>query len=238
MRFSYEPENSEVSIYIKKEEFDLAANEKEYKVFTRQFTPENLQDFIESYTDFIKNILINLMPSENIQDIITVSDYKSGYTWRSLLNMDFSDESTSFLENMVAYGLHIIDQEGRSKNSDKTIADYISQKDASKLSLIMTLLDLPSLPEPFKKRNKRKPSKKVLQNRLDAIDKKLKTFEQKFDFDSDTMFKFYEDDKMPEKDISAWLNLYNEKKFIISVKNREELAEKLLVLWSNKSEVS
>jgi len=233
MRFSYEPTTGEVSIYVKKEEFDLAAKGDEYRVFTRSFDPENLEKFIESYTEFIKQICNHLMPQEKIQDVLTVSTLKSGYTWRSLLNLDYSDESNSFLENMVSYGLHIIDQEGRIKNPHKTIADYISKKDASKLSLIMTLMNLPSLPEPFKKR-KRGKNTKALQKRIDNLNNQIKRFEESYGFSSETMYKYYQDDELPDDNMGSWINAYNELKFINSVKNRETIVEELLEVWDKK----
>jgi len=233
MRFSYQPQNGVVSIYVRREEFDLAARGDEYRVFSRSFNPNNLEQFIEGYTDFIKQVCNYLVPEEKIQDIVTMSTYKSGYTWRSLLNLDYSDESTSFLENMVAYGLHIIDQEGRSRNPAKTIADYISKKDASKLSLIMTLLNLPSLPEPFNKRKKLK-SPKTLQKRIDMLNAKLKVFEERYKFDSNTMIKYYESDKMPTNDINEWISLFTEKKYHESIKNREIVANELLEEWEKK----
>ena len=112
MRFSYNPETREVSIYVKQEEFDLAANGDEYRVFTRTFNADNLETFINGYTEFIKKICSDLLINEKIHDIITISTYKSGYLWRSLLDFSSSDESTSFLENILSYGLHLINQDG------------------------------------------------------------------------------------------------------------------------------
>jgi len=234
MRFSYKPETGEVSIYVKQSEFDLAAKGDEYRVFTRHFDSESLEKFIESYSNFMKDVCNSLMPNEQIKDIVTMSTYKSGYTWRSLLDLDYSDESNSFLENTLAYGLHIVDQEGRKKNPDKTIADIISKKDASKLSLIMTLLNLPSLPEPYRKRRRSK-SPKVIQKRVDMLKTKLKKFEDKFGFDSETMEKYYHDDKMPSEEMGEWINIYSELKFINSIKERETLADELLEVWSKQS---
>jgi len=233
MRFSYEPTTGEVSIYVQHKEFDLAVNKEEFRVFTRTFTPESLQKFIEGYTNFIKEVCNCLIPEEQIQDIVTMSTYKSsGYVWRSLLSLDYSDESTSFLENLIAYGLSTIDQESQTK-SNKTIANYISKKDASKLSLIMTLLNLPSLPEPYKKRRKLK-SPKTLQKRIDALTLKLKAFEAKYEFNSETMLKYYENDKIPSDEIKAWISTYQELKFINSEKNREMVADELVEIWNKR----
>jgi len=234
MRFSYNPVEGRVAIYVKKEEFDLAANENEYRVFSRVFDPKNLEQFIEGYTNFIQQICNFLVPDEQIKDIVTFSTYKNGYTWRSLLNLDYSDESASFLENLLAYGLSTIDQEEQNRIPNKPITEFISRRDANKLSLIMTLLNqLPSLPQPYKKR-KRPPSSRSVQKHIDSLNLKLKMFEEKYGFNSETMLKYYENDKIMDDNMGQWISVYSELKFINSVKNREMVAEEVMEIWSKK----
>ena len=234
MRFSYVPSTGTVTIYVKKEEFDLAVNETEFRVFSRVFTSDGLQQFIEGYTDFIKQICNFLVPDEKIQDIVTMSTYKSSsYVWRSLLNLNYSDESASFLENLLAYGLSTIDQEEQNRVPNKSITEFISRRDANKLSLIMTLLNqLPSLPQPYQKRRRKSP--KTAQKRIDFLTFKLKMFEEKYGFNSETMLQYYQNDKIMDENMGEWINTFNELKFINSVKNREMVAEEVMELWSKK----
>jgi hypothetical protein len=233
MRFSYDPANGKVSIYVKQSEFDLAANGDEYRVFTRNFNSDGLRQFIEGYTGFVKQVCNNLVPEEQIKDIVTMSTYKSsGYVWRSLLDLDYSDESTSFFENLITYGLSVIDQECQTKVPSKAISEFISRKDASRLSLIMTLLNLPSLPEPYKKRKRKSP--KAAQKQIDNLKSKLKTFEDKYGFNSEAMIQYYANDKIMDNNIGEWINVYNEYKFLNSVRNRERVADELIEIWDKK----
>lgn len=235
MRFSYEPTTGELSAYVKQSEFDLAANGEEYRVFKRTFDIDNLEEFLKGYANFIKEIFHYLTPDEQMQDVVSISTYKQGYTWRSIANMEYNDESFSFLENLMTYGLSIIDKECRQRTGGKTIAEMISKRDSAKLSLIMSLLNMPSLPEPYKKRKKLKNVSKILQKRLDLINTKLKTFEEKYGFSSEDMWKYYKDDELPEDNMITWIDLYQEKQFALSIDKKQKLAEDLVDLWMKES---
>jgi hypothetical protein len=232
MRFSYDVENNELSIYVKRNEFDLAANDTEYRVFKRVFNRENLELFLKSYSNFIKDIFSYITPDEPIHEIVAISQYKQLYSWRSLTEMVYGDESSSFLENLMIYGLSVMDKECK-KVKEKTIMESIHKRDKNKLSLIMTLIDTLTLPMPYMEGKKSKNNAKALQTKLNTMDKKLKVFEEKYGFDSQTAWKYYNDDKFVGDDDNMlnWLELYEEKNYILSIDKKRQLAEELVSKW-------
>jgi len=232
MRFSYDPENNELSVYVKKNEFDLAANETEYKVFKRVFNRENLESFLKAYSNFIKDIFDYITPNEKIQDIVAISTYKQLYSWRSLsgTELTYGDESSSFLENMMIYGLSVMDRKC-IQNGGKNIMEEITPRDKSKLSLIMTLIDTLNLPTPYVEGKKSKNTLKSLQKKLNTMDAKLKVYEEKYKFSSEDAWKYYNDDKLPDEKMLDWLEIYEEKQYILSIDKKRQLAEELASKW-------
>ena len=99
----------------------------------------------------------------------------------------------------------------------------------------MTLLNLPSLPEPFKKRKKIIKNPKTLQKRIDLLNAKIKFFEDQYKFDSNTMIKYYESDKIMDNTMGEWVNAFNEKNYYESTKNRESIANELVDEWIKKT---
>lgn len=232
MRFFYEPTTGEVTAYVKREEFDLAANETEYRVFKRVFDVKNLENFLKLYSKFIKDIFEYLAPDEQIQDLIAVSNGKQGYTWRSVIDMAYGEERPLFLENLITYGLHAMDRECvKLSEGQKNIVSMISKKDETKLSMIMSLLDMSSLPEPFQKNKKFKKPYKGLRRKIDSLNKKLKAYEDKYGFSSEQALLYYKDDMMPEDSMVEWLKLIEEKKYLSKFEAREALVDEFIKKW-------
>lgn len=231
MRFSYDPSEGAVSAYVTQDEFELAASEKEFRVFRRRFTPDSLKKFIQEYSFFMKNVFEALIPDEHMYDIVALSKYKKDYVWKSLINLEYSKEHESFLENMLGYAIFEMDKEIQNKSTE-SLESKISSDDAAKLSIILNLLDLTSLPEPFND-NKRKISKEKSESRkLKDINTKIMKLEKKYGFNTEEMLKYYSNDKFPEVTMQLWMKLTEERAYILKYQDRQLLIKDFVKKWS------
>lgn len=231
MRFSYNPIEGELSAYVGREEFEFAADGKDYRVFKRKFNGEKLKKFIQEYAVFMKQVFESLMPSENMYDILALSTYKKDYVWKSLLHLEYSKENDSFFENMIGYALFEINKEIEKQNSDTSIEKVISKEDIAKLSLILNLLDFKSLPEPHSKKKKLSKEKQT-EKSIKDIEVKLKKFEKTYGFNTEQMLKYYQTDKFPEKKIAEWLKVHEEHNYMLSSKDRQKVLDDFVKKWS------
>lgn len=195
MRFAYDPSTRELSLYVKKHEFDLAVNDEEYRVFRRDFSENKMATFIEEFSAFVRKILCTIYTEEKVQDILAISSSKKGYTWTSLMHLEYSENAVNFLENLMSYGLHIV-QHQSEHGKDSFIQD-LNSEDMTKLNLIVSLISTLNYPQPWQKRAAGKNQLK-LKTRITRLAKQIKALEQKYGFSSDEMLKYYADDELPD----------------------------------------
>lgn len=229
MRFAYNKDNAVLSAYVKKENFSLAAGQDEYRVYEKRITQESFQEFIKNYSNFIKNVFSSISPDEEVQDIVSISSFKEGFTWRSLIDLYYGGEKFCFLENIFSYALHVIKENSKKDNIT------LSEEDAARLQLIMGLIYMPSLSQPFKKGKKYKGVEYLLKKKKQAIDKKIISFEKKYKFDSKTMYQYYKDDEIPEKYIKEWIELFEQQKEIENLLDKQKLINGFISEWIKSS---
>jgi|GEM_PF-6628669 len=232
MRFSYEPNEGAISAYVSQSEFELAASGNEFRVFKRHFTPDSLKKFIQEYALFMKQVFEALIPDENMYDIVALSKYKKDYVWKSLLNLEYSKEHESFLENMLGYAIFEIDKEIKKKSTKDSLEVKISAEDATKLSIILNLLDLTSLPEPFNDTKKKVSKEKLDERKLKEINNKIAKFEKKYGFNTEEMLKYYSDDKFLDDNMQVWMKLNEDKVYLLKSKDRQLLIKDFVKKWS------
>lgn len=225
MRFTYNQDNGYLSAYVKKKDFELILNNNEYQVYNKKIERENFNDFIKNYSNFIKEFFSSVSPDEQVQQIISISNFKQGFTWRSLLDLHYGGEKICFLENMFSYILYEI------QNNIKQNTLILSPEDAARLQLISALMYMPGLPQPFKKNQKYKGVKVLLQKKIEIFDKKLISYENKYKISSDIFFKKYKDIDNNEKYIKEWLKLYEQREDLKRTLSQQDLVNKFVKLW-------
>ena len=228
MRFRYSPETGQLNIFVKKDEFDLAVSENEYRVFTRDFTKVNISVFVEEFSNFVKEIFQSLYAEEKLKDIVAVSTVNGAYTWISLLKLEDTGSANDFLENLLSYGLNVLDKESLKKKKD--FLYEMTVEDRAKLSLILGLLHNLSYPAPWKKRTKDNKLQKNI-NRLKLLKRQLGALESKYGFSSEEMVKYYADDTIPDEDIVAWLILYNEYQELQHFSDKQDVLKQIIDIW-------
>lgn len=248
MRFSYSPETGQFAIYATPEEFQLASfhdgqgGGQEFRVVLKDLkerdsqTPDEgaIYHFINEYVAFVKNILGDLYPTERIKDILVLSTMpKLGFTWTSLLDLDKFGSSSNFMEMLLTYALTTIQETDLDKKTQtgRDLVDLLSERDFAKMTLAKLILTSVNHPTVWKQKQKADKQKEDFIKRMNALKVKIARFERKFGFSSNDMKKYYGDDQYPEKDMEAWLNLYNEYKLMEMSLDKFDVVEKIVDEW-------
>ena len=138
MRFLYEPEHGLLSLYVKKQEFALAANDTEYKVMSRAFEETDINVFLEEFIKFSRDMLNSMSPKDKLQDVLAISLSENAYIWTSLVRLEDSSEPQNFLNMLLDYGVAILQKQ--SKNQKNFLND-LDEEDKAKLQLSTALLN-------------------------------------------------------------------------------------------------
>jgi hypothetical protein len=227
MRFNYNPNTEELSAYVNKNDFDFAANKdsEEYRIFSRDFKKTSLINFIQEFSKFVCHIFSCIYPEEKIKDIIVVSKFGKGFSWTSLLNLNFNDNTLGFFENLINYGMHAL----KEHNKDKNFMEKMPKEEVAKLSLINHLVATLNCPEPWQR--KRKTQENQINIKIKDLKKSIKSYENKFGFSSEEMLKYYADDEMPEEEMIHWKNAFFELKNYENILKKQDSLEKIIQIW-------
>lgn len=241
MRFDYSPQIGQLSVYASQDEFQLAASQDSYRVIVKtlrnkngDIEPELIAKFIEEYSEFVKKILQSIYPEEKIKDIVVMSTMpKFGFLWTSLLDIKKCGNSFNFFEMMMNYITNIIKDSG-SKNRTKELEEILEQKDLSKLEILNILSK--SIDGPSIWKNRKKQDNNKLKNITDIknINIKIQDLEKKYQFSSEEMYKFYQEykgDESLEPGMLEWIDLFEERRFLLSIKEKHRLLDELLDKW-------
>jgi hypothetical protein len=227
MRFNYDPHLEELSAYVHKEDFEFAANKDtdEYRIFSRNFKKSSIINFIQEFTKFICHIFECLYPEEKIKDIIVISKFNKGFSWTSLLNLNFNDNTLGFFQNLMNYGMHTL----KEFNKDKNFVEKLPKEEIAKLSLINHLVVTLNCQEPWQR--KRKNQENQIEVKIKNLKKSIKSYEVKFGFSSDEMLKYYADDEMPEEEMNNWKNAFFELKNYENMLKKQDTLNKIIEMW-------
>lgn len=248
MRFAYTPETGQFAIYASPEEFQLASfhdgqgGDQEFRVVLKNLKERDGQTadegaiyhFINEYVAFVKKIFGDLYPNEKIKDIVVLSTMpKLGFTWTSLQDLDKFGSSNNFLEMVLSYALLTIQETDLDKKTQtgRELVELLSERDFAKLTLAKVILASVSHPTVWKTKQKPDKQKDDFIKRMNSLKTKIARFERKYGFSSEDMQKYYGDDQYPEKDMEAWLKLYQEYKLMETSLDKFDLVEKIVDQW-------
>jgi hypothetical protein len=237
MRFNYNPESGILSFYVKKEEFALAAcqdpkHENEYRVFERDFSKVSIHSFVEEFSDFTQHIFNSIFPDEKLKDIIAISTCSGGYTWTSLLKLEYQDQAQNFMNNLISYALHTMQQQSQKTKSE--FLKDLSPEESAKLNLIIGLVNSLSYPQPWKRKKTKNIDPDVeLSNKINLLTKKIKVLENKYKFSTGEMLKYYNDDILPDEEFTKWMKYSEELKAYEEFKSKKSVLKQIVDLWMN-----
>ena len=227
MRLNYNSNNREFAIYVDKDEFNLAMDNKEFKVFSRAMDEENFYKLVKEFADFFKDSLMQVFPNKKIHDIIAFCSSSDGmHNWIGINNPTESESHYNLLEAALSYAVFILENYCQNTKNNGLL-ETLSAEDGAKLSLILSLISLINVPNPFVQSKK----KHSIASKLKKINGKLQLFEERFGFTSETMWKYYQDDNLPDEEMEDWIALYEEKRFLINVKDKERFIKEMIDKW-------
>lgn len=242
MRFDYSPQTGQFSVYASQDEFQLAASQDSYRVIVKNLKnkngdiePELIAKFIAEYSEFVKKILQSIYPEEKIKDIVVMSTMpKFGFLWTSLLDIKKCGNSFNFFETIMNYITNVMKDSG-SKNGIKDLEEIIEEKDLNKLEILNILSKSIDGPSIWKNRKKQDNDKLKNITNIKNINIKIEELEKKYQFSSEEMYKFYQNykgDESLESGMLEWIDLFEERKFLLSVKEKHRLLDELVDKWS------
>jgi hypothetical protein len=235
MRFNYNPATGVLSLYVKKSEFEFAGSmdpkhQDEYRVFSRDFSKVAVQSFVEDFSNFTQEIFNSIYPEEKLRDIIALSTCSDGYTWTSLLKLEYQDEAQSFLNNLMSYALHVMQQQ--SRNKDGSFIDNLAKEEAAKLNLIIGLMNYLNYQQPWKRKKSKEPSFEAeLKSKMKSLSKKIKALEAKYQFSTEEMLKYYKDDDLPDREISNWIKYNEELNSYERFQSKQKVLKTIVDMW-------
>ena len=71
MKFDFNPSTNKLTAYVAKEEFDLALNEKEFRVFSRVLNDKELSSFFREFLIFFKEV-VNHLNKDNYEKLKSI----------------------------------------------------------------------------------------------------------------------------------------------------------------------
>jgi hypothetical protein len=222
-------------MYVKKSEFEFAGSmdpkhQDEYRVFSRDFSKIAVQSFVEDFSNFTQEIFNSIYPEEKLRDIVALSTCNEGYTWTSLLKLEYQDEAQSFLNNLMSYALHVMQQQSKDKNN---FIKNLTKEEAAKLNLVIGLISHMNYQQPWKRKKNKIDTEIEVRNKMKSLSKKIKTLESKYQFTTEEMLKYYRDDVIPDKEISNWIKYNEELKGYQNFQNKQKILQQILEIWMN-----
>ena len=240
MRFHYSPQTGQLTVYATSDEFQLAAGEKEYRVVVKDLKnkdgtiDENLIfHFIEEFSNFTKKIFQDIYPQEKIQDIVVMSTKpKFGFTWTSLLNYKKQGSSLNFISMIIDYLLNAIKDSSvkKSNKEAKELDEIFSKKDLNKLEILNIMINSMTCPSIWKMSRKKEDA-----TRLNQLNIKITKIEKKYGYSSEEMYKYYSEyksDESLETPMQEWLKLYEERRDLLILEEKNKLINDFLEKWS------